>query len=280
MEPVVWGVHPEVWAAVIGLVGAYFWALRRLGPRHVSPEEAPASRRQQVFFLAGVLLFWAAADGPVHEISERYLFGVHMLQHLIFSFAAAPLMLLGTPEWLWRLILRPAPVRAVFRTLTRPVVALLLFNAYLVVSHLPPYIEATLRNDAFHGASHAAWIAVSVLMWWPVLSPLAEFPRLAAPTRMFYLFLQTIVPTVPASFLTFASTTFYPSYEVAPRLWEITALTDQRVAGVIMKLGAGGFLWTVIAVLFFRWASREEAGVPDTAELQDIERRLNVTGRP
>jgi len=75
---------------------------------------------------------------------------------------------------------------------------------------------------------------------------------------MLYLFLQTIIPTVPASFLTFGNTPLYRIYETFPRLWGVGALTDQQVAGLIMKIAGGFYLWTVIAVIFFRWYEREE----------------------
>ena len=75
---------------------------------------------------------------------------------------------------------------------------------------------------------------------------------------MLYLFLQTIVPTVPASFLTFNDRPLYRIYATFPRLWDISALTDQQTAGLIMKIVGGLFLWLVIAIIFFRWYESEE----------------------
>src|SRR6185436_19444471 len=90
------------------------------------------------------------------------------------------------------------------------------------------------------------------------LSPLPEIPRLAVPVRAVYLFLQSIVPTVPASFLTFGSAPLYKFYVGLPHLWGLTTLEDQQTAGLIMKLGAGMLLWMLIAVIFFRWAADED----------------------
>ena len=75
---------------------------------------------------------------------------------------------------------------------------------------------------------------------------------------MVFLFLQSVVPTVPASFLTFGSTPLYKSYEALPQLWGLSTLEDQQIAGLIMKIGAGMLLWALIAVFFFRWAADEE----------------------
>jgi putative membrane protein len=92
----------------------------------------------------------------------------------------------------------------------------------------------------------------------PVLSPLPEIPRLATPVRAVYLFAQSVVPTVPASFLTFGDKPLYRFYEGLPHIWGLSTLEDQQMAGLMMKIGAGMLLWALIAVLFFRWAADEE----------------------
>jgi putative membrane protein len=75
---------------------------------------------------------------------------------------------------------------------------------------------------------------------------------------MGYLFLQSLIPTIPASFLTFADEPVFPVYETLPRLWGLSVLDDQLIAGLIMKIGGGAVLWTAIAVIFFKWAFEEE----------------------
>jgi len=270
-----WHPHPDVWLVMIGIYAGYLWTLKRVGPHHISPGDQPASRSQVAAFTLGVLSMWLVADWPIHELAEKYLFSVHMVQHMVFSLVSAPLLLLGTPGWLARVILSPKFLLALMRVLTRPVVAILLFNGYLVFSHWPSFVNLVTSNELAHFLAHVALVAVSLVMWWPVLSPIAEVPRLSHPGQMLYLFLQTIVPTVPASFLTFARVPLYEAYASAPRIFGISAVTDQMTAGLIMKLGGGFLLWGVIAILFFRWSSRETSGTPDTVDWQDIEIRLN-----
>ena len=111
-----------------------------------------------------------------------------------------------------------------------------------------------------------------------MVSPLPELPRLSYPAQMIYLFVQTIIPTVPASFLTFASSPLYHYYTTVPRVFGLSALDDTRISGLIMKLGMGITLWSIIAVLFFRWSSKEERPErPDVLEWQAVERELNRT---
>lgn len=259
------------------LLFAYALAVRKWGPEYVSPGDPPVTKKQTRLFAAGVFVLWVAGEWPVHELSENYLFSVHMFQHLILSLAAPPLLLMGIPGWLARKLLGPKPVLAAMRFLTKPLLAMIAFNAYLVFSHWPGFVEAVVRSEPLHFGAHALLVGLSLLMWWPVLSPLPELPRLSPPPRMLYLFAQTIVPTVPASFLTFADKPLYRWYADAPRVWSfLDPVADQRIAGLIMKIGAGVLLWVIITVLFFRWSSREEAGVPDEADWQKLERRLNV----
>jgi putative membrane protein len=269
-----WHPHVEVWLLLTGLEAAYLLAIRTIGRRHVSPGEAPASRGQIVAFTLGVLTLWVAADWPVHELAEERLFSVHMVQHLLMSLVAPPLLLLGTPGWLLRGLLRPRWLTATVRFLSRPFIALVLFNAYIAFSHWPAVVQAALGSEWIHFGLHAVLVGTALLMWMPVLSPMFEIPRLHYPGQMLYLFAQSIVPTVPASFLTFGSTPLYPFYALAAPLIGVDPVIDQRIAGLVMKLLGGLILWGAIAVLFFRWHSEEEAG-GDAFRWQDVEREVN-----
>lgn len=271
-----WEAHVDVWLVMASLLGLYAAAVKFWGPVHTSPGEPPVTRRQVRLFALGVLFLWVGSDWPIHDLSERYLFSAHMVQHMIFSLAAPPLLLMGAPGWMVRRLLKPRWLMAVMRRVTRPLPALLAFNGFLVFSHWPGFVNGTLASGWLHLSAHTVLVALSVVMWWPVLSPLPELPRISAPAQMLYLFGQTIVPTVPASFLTFADTPLYRFYARAPRLFPgLSAVGDQNIAGLIMKLGGGMFLWAIIIVLFFRWSDREEKGTPDEKNWQDLERELN-----
>ena len=122
----------------------------------------------------------------------------------------------------------------------------------IVVTHWPAVVDLALRSGLFHFVIHAALLLSAFVIWMRLLSPLPEVPRLTAPMKMVFLFLQSVVPTVPATFLTFGSRPLYRRYEQFPKLWGFTALNDQLIAGLIMKIGAGLFIWAIIAVIFFR----------------------------
>jgi putative membrane protein len=273
--PWAWHPHPDVWLLVALLGGAYYLAVRRLGRGHVAPGQPAVSRVQVSAWCLGLLTVWVAADWPVHDLSERYLYSVHMTQHMLLSLVAPPLLLLGVPGWMARQLLAPPALFKVVQRLTRPLTALVVFNAVVVLTHWPSLVDVTLRYEGVHFLAHAALFLSAILMWCPVVAPLPELRRLSPPTQMLYLFLQSIVPTVPASFLVFADRPIYHFYEHVPRLWGLSAVDDQRIGGLLMKIGGGFLLWAVIAVLFFRWHAHEESSDVEARHWRDLERELD-----
>lgn len=273
-----WEAHPDVWLLVAGLVVAYALAVIRLGPVYAPKGRPAVSRLQVVSFAAGVLALLVVSDWPIHDISEQRLFSVHMVQHLVEMLVAPPLLLMGIPAWMARLILKPAWLLASVRWLARFLPATIVFNLALVWAHAPFVMEWQLESGAAHFLVHGVVVLAALVMWMPVLSPLPEVPRLAPPLRMLFLFVQGIVPTVPASFLTFGDRPLYRVYEEFPRLWGVSALDDMRVGGLIMKIAGGLVLWVVIAVIFFRWNAEEEDKHVPRGVSRDLDRDLAEIG--
>lgn len=271
-----WQAHPDVWLMVALLTAGYVGALRYLGPSRVPDGEPVATGRQKAFFLAGVATLWLGSDWPMHELSEGYLFSAHMVQHTLFSLVAPPLLLIGMPRWLLRSMVGGPRAVKVAKVFTRPLIGLLLFNTVIVVTHWPMLVDLSLTSELVHFLLHSVLFVSATIMWWPVVDPLPELSRLSEPGKMLYLFLQSIVPTVPASFLTFADNPIYEFYTTVPRLWGIGVVTDQRMAGLIMKIGGGLLLWLAIAYLFFRWNAAEERQEADEVSWEDFERELQV----
>jgi putative membrane protein len=273
-----WHPHPDVWLLLgIPLVG-YFLALRRLGPRYAAPGQEVATRGQKTAFVLGVATLWIASDWPIHELAEHSMYWVHMVQHLLQALVAPPLLLIGTPAWMARAILRPRGVLRLARTLARPIPALLLFNAVIALIHWPEVVNLMVRSELAHVGFHTLIVGTALLMWTPVFSPLLEIPRLPYPLQMLYLFLQSLLPTVPASFMTFADSPLFDAYIGLARPWGMSAVTDQMIAGLTMKIVGGLILWAVIAHLFFKWYRQEETEGSDALQWRDVERELDRLG--
>ncbi len=269
-------IHPDVWLIVGAIAAAYVVALVRLGPLYAPNPQRPATRLQMTCFGAGMLAMWVASEWPIHELSERYLFSIHMVQHLTYSMVCAPLLLLGTPAWLARLALERTRLLGVVRTLSRFVPAMIVFNLVLVVTHVPAVVSWGLGSGVAHFSLHTVLLLSSLVVWMPIASPLPEVPRLQPPLRMAFLFMQSVVPTIPASFLAYGSHPLYKDYEHYARLWGISVGSDENIAGAIMKTGSGLVLWIIIAIVFFRWfATEESTSGPVRRKLsRDLDREL------
>ena len=253
-SPDVWQFrpHPEVWLLVASLFGCYVYAMRAIGPNLVKVGQRVVTRKQLTAFAAGLLLLWLSSDWPMHDLGEQYLYSAHMLQHMILSYFMPPLLLIATPEWLARIVIGRGRAHRGVSWLAQPVVAGVIFTGWVMVTHIPGVVNSASTHGAvFHYSLHVVLVLSSLLMWMPVCGPLPEL-RISAGAKMIYLFAQSIVPTVPAGWLTFADGVVYKVYDHQVRVWHLSVTDDQQLAGVIMKIGGSVYLWTLTTVLFFK----------------------------
>jgi len=245
-------IHADVLLGAGLLATAYAVAWTR-GPR--------GSATKPLCFLAGLTALLAALNGPLHDLSDYYLFSAHMVQHLVLTLVVAPLLLAGTPGWMLDRLIGPLGRwrlgRTVVRALTRPVPALALYAVALITWHLPGPYNAALEIHGWHIVEHLVLLATAVLAWWPVASASTLAPRLHYGAQILYLFAFGVPMTVVASMITGAERVLYPFYAAAPRLWDLTPLADQRLGGVIMWVPAALIPLAAFTVVFFRWVAAE-----------------------
>ncbi|MYB10757.1 MAG: cytochrome c oxidase assembly protein [Acidimicrobiia bacterium] len=250
--------HAEVWIILLAAIAMAWYAARIIAPKAAPVGESPFARHHKLAFVGAMVLLWVASDWPMHDISEEYLYSVHMIQHLLITLVVPPLIWAAIPEWLARLALSgDGSVGVWVRRLARPVAAGLLFNFMVAVSHIPWVVNTSVESGALHYFVHLLLFASAMAMWLPVCGPIPEL-HMREPGKMVYLFLMSVVPTVPGGFLTFAQGAVYSAYDHDVRLWGIGLQADQQAAGLIMKLVGGMYLWTWIGVLFFRWAGAQQ----------------------
>jgi cytochrome c oxidase assembly factor CtaG len=226
-----------VLAAVIYVRG--WLRLRRLLP-HVT------SRRWLCAFLFGLLALWIAVGSPLAAFDEELL-SVHMVQHLLLSAVAAPLILLAAPALplLYGIprrvvlgglapLLRSRPARALGRVLGEPVLCWNVAVSVFIGWHTPSLFQLGLRSEYWHAVEHASFLGSGLLFWWPVVQPwpsTARWPRWSVPL---YLFLATLPCDALSAFLAFSDRVVYPAYYSAPRHFGLSVLQDQQCAGAIM----------------------------------------------
>jgi putative membrane protein len=258
--------HPGILAAVLALMAVYLVTVRGAWRRRF-PGSSPAAPRQVAAFLGGLATVYLAVGTPLDFLSDNYLFSAHMFEHALICFVVAPLLLLGTPAWLARPLLGPKPLRRALVWLVNPWRALLVFNIVFSIFHAPAIFDFTLRYPLAHFGEHAIFLVTALAMWWPVLSPLPELPRLPEPVQLLYLFVDTIAMTVVFAVITFAPVPLYPWYADAPRVWGLSALEDQQLGGIIMHMGSFAAYGTAFAITFFRWAGMERKAFSPRGEL-------------
>jgi putative membrane protein len=267
-------VHPSTAIGIAALGSAYAWRARR-GPsasdgpqsaRSADGRQQPTAERaaagpslgQRTSFFLSLLLLFLTLNGPLHDLSDFYLFSAHMVQHLIMTLVVPPLMILGTPGWMLRPLIRGPRMFRLARALTTTTACFTVFNLVLAFWHLPPMYNLALANHPIHIVQHLMFLVSSVLMWWPLTSPMPELPRAAYPAQMLYCFLMSIPMSIIAIYIVMADSTLYPAYASAPRVMGITPMMDQMSGGLIMWIPSGLFFYSVMTVVFFKWVGRGE----------------------
>jgi putative membrane protein len=256
-----WQPHVEIWLLMAAVVGLGLYTTRVIQPKVVAAGGAPVSRKQKTWFAVGLVFLWLSTDWPVHDISEERLYWVHMLQHSVLTVVVPPAFLLATPVWLARLIIGNGGFRRFLGFWARPIPAIIVYNFLLVLSHWAWVVNNSIELGWVHYGIHVVLVVSSFLVWIPICGPLPEM-RVSAPMKMLTVFLMSVIPTIPAAFLTAAEGVIYRGYEDLPRLWGFDPVGDQQLAGVVMKVITGFYLWGIIAVLFFKWALPRKGTTP------------------
>lgn len=251
-----WNWEPSIILGTVAIIAFYLYAVGPLRVKYCLGE--PVKTSQAVAFLLGVNSIFLVLFSPLDRLSDDYLFSAHMLQHLVLTMVGPPLMIVGTPDWLIKPLLRNRIILRVAKFLTYPFVAFTLFNIDLWLWHAPPLYDATLVNETLHIQEHMTFIVFSLIYWWPVFSPLKEgLPRLSIGGQILYIFLGGMPTVALGAGLTFAPPLYTP-YIYAPRVWGISAAMDQQLGGLIMWVPANIAYIIVASVLFIRWMQAQE----------------------
>jgi putative membrane protein len=221
-----WSWEPTVVLGIAAAAAAYAIAWRRGLLRDDDDVRAwvGTPRTRCWFFGAGLLVWFIALLSPLDTGGDLYLFSLHMVQHLLLMMVAPPLCILG-----------------------------LIFSAVLLVWHVPALYDATLTTEPIHVFEHLSFIAVGVLFWWPIIDPMRGRDRrhwVGTFAKIAMLVSSGVPPTVLGLLFTVAPRPFYDFYARAPRLWGMTPVIDQQIAGVVM-FGAGNLIYFAAVVAVF-----------------------------
>jgi len=259
----VWENHDSVLIGTVLLAALYLWAVGPLRKRKGWAPRFPIGRA--VTFFCGLLVMLLALNGPLHDLSDYYLFSAHMVQHLLLTQVMAPLLVLGLPAWLVAAIVAKPGMAKAARFWGSPLIGGGLFICSIVFWHLIPFYDLLMRNHNIHIATHLIFMVTAVMAWWSVCCPLPEAGRMREPAQMLYLFLLGVPMQIVAAVITLSDTVLYPWYASAPRTWGLSPLDDQQLGGLLMWVPGGLGLWIAITGVWLVWARRSGhpgAGMP------------------
>jgi len=270
-----WNWEPSIVVGTALIVGLYLYALNSLRKRYYPAEQVKIG--QTVAFLLGIFIMFLALASPLDELGDSYLFSAHMVQHLCLAIVGPPLLLLGTPAWMVKPLLRNRAVFLLAKFFTYPAIAFMLYNADFWLWHAPPLYNAALENQSIHVLEHLTFIIFGVLNWWPIYSPLEEgLPRLSLGGRILYLFLSGMPMVALGAGLTF-SLPLYAPYLTAPRIWGLSAATDQQLGGLIMWVPVNIAYIVIVSIIFIRWMQKQEAKqMQEEAELDAAQSEATI----
>ena len=267
-------VLPLVVAAVA------WWLLLGAADRAHPGHPVPALRRWS--FLTGLLAIEVALPSGI----ERYdttLFSVHMVQHMLLTLVAPPLLALGAPVTQLLRAASPATrarwILPVLRSrlvgvLSHPVVAWLVFASVMWATHFSPLFDLALEVPLVHDLEHVLYLGSAMLFWWPAVGLDPAPRRMGHPGRILYLFLQMPQNSFLAMAILFAEAPLYPHYLTLGSPYGINALADQRLAaGLMWFVGDVIFLAALLAVLA-GWMRSEDRGAAAAERRADVERDL------
>lgn len=265
-----WRPYAGVWLLVLALVW-WYWRSYRRAARETNGVRAPLERGRLIAGLAGILSLWIALDWPVGTLGSGYLASVHMVQFLLIAMIAPALLLAGWPPATADALSGNGSYHRFARALTHPIVALVLFDLIVVVTHAPPVVDSLMGSQLGSFVLDMAWLVAGLLFWQPVIGGAAggigvwRRPSLRTPMNIGYLFVGSLAHTGVAMYLLLSRFPVYSTYELAPPIPGISPKADQEIAGGLMLIVGMAIVLGAISVIFFRWQSEmelENRGVP------------------
>ena len=235
--------------------------LYAMGVWHANRQTSPSSIKWYhiLAFATAILLIALVLLTPFDMIARTQLFAAHMVQAVVLTTLCAPLLLAACPSAFWELILAQSVIRRILQTLTRPLIASIIFNAAFLLWHAPVFYNYALAHGTIYHIEMLSFLLTSLLNWWPLIGPIREFRQLSYPIRMLYAFLDGQPVDIFAFLVVFTGVVFYPRYVVPPQFVQFgySAIADQTVAGAFLLI-PGLVDLVVMSPLFFRWLAQIE----------------------
>jgi putative membrane protein len=243
--------------------------------------EGPPTRKQKAYFVAGIVLLYICQGSPI-DLLGHLIFSAHMIQMAILNLIVPQLLILGIPNWLFERLFQIRTLKAAVAFLTKPLVAIVLFNGLFSFYHVP-FIFDLVKSNALYHAIITTMIFISAwMMWWPLVNKMPGWETLSGLKKVGYIFADGVLLTPACALIIFANKPLYATY-YDPQMWmkslalcvptgtlsslhltgpemffSIPLLEDQQLGGVLMKIIQEIVYGTVLFFVFMDWYQKEK----------------------
>ncbi|WP_308128734.1 cytochrome c oxidase assembly factor CtaG [Bacillus sp. sid0103] len=271
---------PYFMLILIGLSAGYF--VLTIKYRSFFPGSVPLTKTQGGLFLLSMILLYAIKGSPV-DLLAHLMFWVHMIQMAALVLVVPPILILSIPNWFWRKVFTVGTINSVFKVLTKPLIALIIFNGLFSFYHVPIIFDHVMQNAWLHAGYSILLFFVATFMWWPLLNQLPEHQTLTGLKKVGYIFADGILLTPACALIIFADTPMYSTYS-DPHVWgevmrlcvgtanfeslnlsgpqlfsSMSLIHDQQLGGVLMKIIQEIIYGVILAHVFFEWYKKDQA---------------------
>lgn len=265
--------------ALILLLSGYFLLTGKYRSRFKDSE--PRTMKETILFTIAIVSLYVIKGSPI-DLMGHITFYFHMIQMAILYLVIPPLLINGIPKWVWRAVLSKPIIKPVFRFITKPLIALIVFNGVFSLYHIPLVFDFVKTDMLLHAGYTTLLFILAIAMWWPLINQLPEYETLTGLKKVGYIFADGILLTPACALIIFADAPMYSTFS-DPNAWaeamklcvpagtlaslnlsgpemfsSMSLLEDQQLGGVLMKIIQEIVYGIVLAQVFFSWFRKEQ----------------------
>ncbi|MBS4189089.1 cytochrome c oxidase assembly factor CtaG [Bacillus sp. FJAT-49705] len=257
----------------------------------------PLTIRQGIYFSLGIIVLYIVKGSPI-DLMGHLMFYAHMIQMAILCLVIPQFFILGIPPWIWRSLLKNNIIKKIFSFLTKPVIALVLFNGIFSIYHIPLVFDFVKTDMFLHAAYTGLLFLMSIIFWWPLINEVEENKSFNGLKKVGYIFAGGALLLPACGLIIFADVPLYATYS-DPEAWSkslelcvpaatlsgltlsgpemfssLSVVYDQQLGGIIMKIIQEVVYGIALAKVFFSWYRKEQE------EQKEIDKQYQINPQP
>ena len=270
---------PYFFLAIVLVTVGYFLFMIKF--RHRFNESKALTNAQSILFIITMVLLYLIKGGPL-DLMGHLMFYAHMVQMAFLLFIIPPLLILAIPVWLWNRILSQGALNKVVNFFTRPIIALIMFNAVFSLYHIPLLFDVIKTNMWLHESYTGLLFLLALFMWWPLMNKIDEYKSITGLKKVAYIFASGALILPACALIIFNDQPMYLSYS-DPEAWgkslelcvpsnmlanlnlsgpemftSMSLLHDQQLGGVLMKVIQETVYGFLLGRVFYEWYRQDQ----------------------